>query len=142
MTSEEFVKDYLIWNRKNGYRIQHHIGGYGLIIDSHLRITYNELASLPDNMRIYADLEINNCPNITRLPKNLFIGASSKLILSHTGIRKLPDCLDVSVIVSQRSLEMSEDMQLKLIKRNEANYQIIKNPSDAATLYHQVIWEL
>jgi len=137
MTHEEFINKYLdnkSWDLKNDI----------LSVNFSLRLAYRNNLSLPDNLFMHRNLDLQNS-KIKKLPNNLHV--SGWLDINNTEITHLPDNIYIGFIwhadiPSNPQITCSEKIQLDLISRNDKAITRFINPTEKANTLHKLLWEI
>jgi len=146
MTHEELIKDYLDTNPY--LRDRWYVKNGTLYIKSQLdfyEMGIGGITELPNNLHIKEWLDIQGT-QITKLPENLYIG--DVLYCRRSDLVVLPDSIvfgyntDIGSFNDGASLLMCEEVQIKLISKNENNFSIIKNPTEKVKKLHNLLWKL
>jgi len=141
MTHQDFINEYLRISEDFFY-IKNEI----LYIKSYLdfpKMRITDISELPDNLHIYMWLDIKNT-NITKLPKNLYIGTSlyhnDKLTNIHDSI--IFGDSEFQIIYNTGLLNMSEKLQMQLIKQDSKVFYNVKNPTEKSKILQKLLWEI
>ena len=69
-----------------------------LIVDDDLNLSYTNITSLPEGLKVGGSLLLSGCKNITSLPEGLKVGGD--LFLSSLKITSLPEGLEIGGLLS------------------------------------------